>query len=203
MQHNNTSKVYSPYICLGIPPEAFRFVPASVLTRNPPSIWLNTCSSLDCCSWEKGFSSGNQHDLPHQDCWRPPECIKVQAAHGKMVGGCFCLFAEQATVNLRRRSCSWSSGWGLQPLIVPLPPSLITASSFILGSRPFLTISWKERSCSRWGNECFGYLMTQKQWEKCKQHWTDALIQVSILGRCDCGEEISSVILCSFLQMLS
>lgn len=38
-----------------------------------------------------------------------------------------------------------------------------------LGTRPFLTISWEERSSSRWGNECFGYLVTQKQWEKCKQ----------------------------------
>lgn len=38
-----------------------------------------------------------------------------------------------------------------------------------IGVHPFLPISLEEKSSSRWGNECFGHLMAQEQWEKSKQ----------------------------------
>lgn len=143
----------------------------------------------------KGFASGSQHDLPQHVCWRPVECTEVQTAHGRAVGGLFVFaHAEQATQNLRRRSCSRTGepGWG--PLIVPLPPSLLTASSFFLvHSSP---------SVGRRGAVAAEVMNALATWwrrnneRNVNSHWTDPLIQISILGPCGCCGEISSNIAC-------
>ena len=124
------------------------------------------CSLLACCLWE-GFCLW-------QSVWSSTTCLltsseytQVQTVHGKLtfVTSYNTTEPEEKIMSLE---VGGGPGGGLQPLIVPLPLSLITTSSFFLGTRPFLSISWEERSSSR-GNECFGYLVTQKQWEKCKQ----------------------------------
>lgn len=94
---------------------------------------------------------------------------EVQRAHGEKVGG-----PQGFTRKILRRSRAEDQ--------VPVPGNQggdsvdcftapVFKNGFLLcfGVRPFLPISLEERSSSRWGNECLGYLMTQEQWEKSKQ----------------------------------
>lgn len=72
--------------------------------------------------------------------------------------------------------------WSLLPMIVPSPQSLIITSSFSLVCvHCWPSAEQEQRSCC-WSNECFGCLVTQKQWEKGKQSRTDPLIQVPIIS---------------------
>lgn len=60
-------------------------------------------------------------------------------------------------------------GWGLPATDCSLTFSFDNGFLLYLGACPFLSISWEEKRRSCWSKECFGCLMTQKQWEKCKQ----------------------------------
>lgn len=151
------------------------------------------------CLWQPAWSSTTIMfvDVP----WVHSSTDNTWKSGGRL---CSHVCAEHTTQILRRRACSLTGGpgWGLQPLIVPVPLSLITASSFFLvlvhspsaGRRVAVAAEVMNAFATWW---------RRNSERKINSHWTDPLIQVSILGPCGCCEEISSVIMCSFLQMLS
>lgn len=166
--------------------------------ESPKHIVKGVCSLLVCGSWERVLPLAANLIFHNMFVDIPWSALKYRQHMEERWEGCFCLNAhtERATQNLRRRSCSRTGepGWG--PLIVPLPPSLLTASSF------FLVLVHSSPSAGRRGvvaAEVMNALATR--WRRNNErnvnsHWTDPLIQISILGPCGCCGEISSNIVC-------
>lgn len=204
---NNTSKVYNTYVCLRIPPEAIWFVPASVLlARIPPTLCMFFMKLLfnrrRRCLWQPAWSSTT--------CLlTSPEYTQVQEAHAKvmLVLACMCRtgYSSYSTTEPEEKIMFLDRGdqGGVSSLW--LFNCHILNNSFLL----FLVLVHSSSSAGRRGAVATGVMNALATWwrrnneRNVNSHWTDPLIQVSILGPCGCSEEISSVILCAFLLILS
>lgn len=167
---NNTSKVHSQ----NFPWSYLIWSRSSTSDKDSPKLAVKCMFFIRLLFMGKCFPSGSRHDLPQHVCWRPPSALKYRQHMEKWWEAvCVCMCVQN------RLHRTWEEdhvpGPGGWSRVGSPATDCSTASVFnnrfllFLGTRPFLTISWEERSSSRWGNECFGYLVTQKQWEKCKQ----------------------------------
>lgn len=115
---------------------------------------------------EEAFLFGSQHDLSQHVCWHPVE-IKYRQYMEKRWEG-----RKGSPRRLRTRAehqVPVPGNQGRGSADCSTAPVFKNCFLLCIGVHPFLPISLEEKSSSRWGNECFGHLMTQEQWEKSKQ----------------------------------
>lgn len=106
----------------------------------------------------KGFACGS---MIFQNMF--VDVLWVQTAHVRETGG-LCL---QNRLRRNQEDRFPGPGWGLQPLIVLVAMSLINTSSFV-ELHPSLSAG-RTAAVASAVMKSFGFLVTQKQWVKCKQ----------------------------------
>lgn len=153
----------------GFPPKLFDLLPLQHFAekRFPSTMYIHHQSVV---YGKKALILAAKRDLPQHVCWHPLSVLKYSHRMEKWF---FFLSSVWKTgdgghnTTWEEKSCSWTGGG----------TRAVSQASYC--SLPFLhflgtplfhcTISWEERSRSCRDNECFGYPVTQKQWEKCKQ----------------------------------
>lgn len=130
--------------------------------ESPKHIVKGVCSLLVCGSWERVLPLAANMIFHNMFVDIPWSALKYR----EFVFDCAC---RTGYTEPEKKIMFLDRGTRVGSADCSTAPVFINCFLLFLGARPFLTISWEERSSGCWGNECFGYLMTQKQWEKCKQ----------------------------------